>query len=134
MTARLPIVDGDVGNWGVILNDFLEVSHNGDGTLLPAALTQAGGVTSVNTVVPDSSGNVTLTAANVGAGTYSKPAGGSPAADLDFSAQTDLTLGSIAYQKPGSGIPASDLSTSVQTGLTSASTAIQSVNGKTGTS
>src|SRR6266567_7512336 len=43
--ARLPIVDGDVGNWGVILNGFLEVSHNGDGTLLPTALTQAGGVT-----------------------------------------------------------------------------------------
>lgn len=31
--ARLPQVGGDVGNWGEVLNDFLEVGHNNDGTL-----------------------------------------------------------------------------------------------------
>jgi hypothetical protein len=31
--ARLPIPDGDAGNWGTILNDFLTQEHNADGTL-----------------------------------------------------------------------------------------------------
>lgn len=31
--ARLPSVGGDDGNWGTILNQFLQVSHNSDGTL-----------------------------------------------------------------------------------------------------
>jgi hypothetical protein len=31
--ARLPTVGGDTGNWGNVLNDFLGVSHNTDGTL-----------------------------------------------------------------------------------------------------
>jgi hypothetical protein len=30
--ARLPVVDGDLDAWGGILNDYLEVGHNGDGT------------------------------------------------------------------------------------------------------
>jgi hypothetical protein len=31
--TRLPTVGGDSGNWGTVLNDFLDVSHNADGTL-----------------------------------------------------------------------------------------------------
>jgi hypothetical protein len=31
--SRLPIVGGDTGNWGTILNDYLLVSHAADGTL-----------------------------------------------------------------------------------------------------
>lgn len=31
--ARLPISGSDSGTWGNILNDFLSVEHNGDGTL-----------------------------------------------------------------------------------------------------
>ncbi len=31
--ARLPQVGGDVGNWGTVLNDFLKVEHNTDGSL-----------------------------------------------------------------------------------------------------
>lgn len=90
--ARLPQIGGDQGNWGQILNDFLSVEHNTDGTLKKAAdiaakyekpssgipagdlstatqtsLTKAeSAVQSVNAVFP-SSGNVTLTAGNVGA-------------------------------------------------------------------
>lgn len=61
--VRLPTVGGDVGGWGTILNDFLGVSLNADGTIQPTAPTAAGAVTSVNTT-PNSSGNVTLTASN----------------------------------------------------------------------
>jgi hypothetical protein len=42
-TQRLPTPGGDDGDWGDILNGFLEVSHNADGTLQTAALIQAGG-------------------------------------------------------------------------------------------
>jgi hypothetical protein len=30
--ARLPIPGGDSGNWGEILNNFLSIEHNSDGT------------------------------------------------------------------------------------------------------
>ena len=31
--ARLPQPGGDAGSWGKILNEYLEVEHNTDGTL-----------------------------------------------------------------------------------------------------
>jgi hypothetical protein len=40
--ARLPDVNGDSGTWGEILNTFLTVSHNTDGTLLDGAVSTAG--------------------------------------------------------------------------------------------
>ena len=36
--SRLPTVGSDDGNWGTILNDYLSVSHNTDGTLKSSAL------------------------------------------------------------------------------------------------
>src|SRR5580700_4054374 len=36
--ARLPIPGSDDGVWGEILNDFLEVAHNPDGSINPLAL------------------------------------------------------------------------------------------------
>jgi hypothetical protein len=55
--ARLPVVGGDSGNWGSILNDFLEVSLNGDGTIQPGAVTQAGGLISGQAAGGDLSGS-----------------------------------------------------------------------------
>ncbi len=47
--ARLPTPGGDDGNWGDILNDFLSVAHNSDGTLqddaVPAATVDDGTIT-----------------------------------------------------------------------------------------
>ncbi len=43
MTQRLPTLGGDDGTWGAVLNGFLQVSLNADGTLQTAALTTAGG-------------------------------------------------------------------------------------------
>lgn len=48
MTARLPVVGGDDNDWGAILNTFLEVSLNSDGTIQTTALTQAGGEVTSN--------------------------------------------------------------------------------------
>jgi len=33
MAARLPTIGGDDGNWGTVLNTFLGVAHNTDGTI-----------------------------------------------------------------------------------------------------
>ena len=40
--ARLPNPGGDNGTWGSILNEFLGVSHESDGTLKSSAVTSAG--------------------------------------------------------------------------------------------
>jgi hypothetical protein len=41
--ARLPVPGGDDGDWGSILNDFLAVSLNSDGTLKTSAVNASGG-------------------------------------------------------------------------------------------
>lgn len=95
MTQRLPIPGQDSGTWGDILNGFLEVSLNADGTLSTAAVVNAGGVTTVNTITPNSSGAVTLTAANVGAPT-------SLAGDSDVSISSPANNQVLTYNS-GSG-------------------------------
>lgn len=40
--ARLPIPGGDSGDWGTILNDYLSVAHNADGTLITSAVEASG--------------------------------------------------------------------------------------------
>ena len=57
MAQRLPIPGSDDGTWGGILNGFLEVSLNSDGTLNTSAVT---------TALPNP-----IPAANLGAGTPS---------------------------------------------------------------
>jgi hypothetical protein len=41
-TQRLPTVGGDPNSWGTVLNGFLGVAHNTDGTLLTSAVSAAG--------------------------------------------------------------------------------------------
>jgi hypothetical protein len=41
-TQRLPIPGSDDGTWGTILNDFLAVAHNTDGTLVGSAVSATG--------------------------------------------------------------------------------------------
>ena len=47
--SRLPNPGGDNGQWGVILNDFLSVTHATDGTINPGVVTKANLVTAVQT-------------------------------------------------------------------------------------
>ncbi len=48
MTQRLPVPGGDDGTWGSILNGFLSVSLNADGTLNTTAVTTAGAEMTTN--------------------------------------------------------------------------------------
>lgn len=72
MTQRLPIPGQDNGTWGNILNGFLGVAHNADGSLQASAITQAGG--------------------------YAKPATGIPASDFASAVQTALNNANSALQ------------------------------------
>ena len=66
--AQLPTPGGDTGTWGNILNDFLLVSLNNNGTLKSSALQNAGGITTVNgQATVNGGGAVTLTASDVNA-------------------------------------------------------------------
>jgi len=72
--SRLPSVGGDNDDWGNILNDYLTVSHNNDGTLKNAPtlicrgfLTQSGTSAPVFTAIIDTLGG---TWARSSAGTY----------------------------------------------------------------
>ncbi len=57
MAARLPTPGGDDGNWGTILNEYLETEHNEDGTHNMAS---AGLVTEIVNTVADSGATQTL--------------------------------------------------------------------------
>lgn len=70
--ARLPVPGQDENVWGTVLNDYLSVSHNADGTLQTGAVTSAGG--------------------------YQKPAQGIPKTDLTSSVQTSLGLADSSLQ------------------------------------
>ncbi len=54
--ARLPVPGGDSGNWGAILNQYLSVSHNADGTLKQSAIPGATGGTGGTGAGPGSTG------------------------------------------------------------------------------
>lgn len=66
--ARLPQPGGDEDTWGSVLNDFLEVSHNGDGTVKNGAVDvsaiQDGSVTDAKL----QSGSVSAGKLNAGSG------------------------------------------------------------------
>jgi len=50
MTARLPVPGSDDGIWGTVLNDFLLVSHNCDGTLQGSATCGGGALLASNSL------------------------------------------------------------------------------------
>lgn len=66
MSPRLPAPGSDAGNWGQILNEYLSVEHNGDGSLKNAARPSEV------------------------AAKYTKPGTGIPKSDLESSTQSTL--------------------------------------------
>lgn len=86
--SRLPIVGGDAGNWGTILNDYLLVSHAADGTL------NSGVVGATQTNLPSVAGGMLLR------GTYAtRPAASASNSGLYYLA-TDNNGGTL-YQSTG---------------------------------
>lgn len=58
--ARLPSPGGDQGTWGAVLNDFLSVSLNTDGTVKPEAVSSAVSTKADDTAVVHKSGDETV--------------------------------------------------------------------------
>ena len=50
--ARLPTIGGDNDEWGSVLNEYLSVSHNADGTLKESSLVCKGFLTQTGTDAP----------------------------------------------------------------------------------
>lgn len=107
--ANLPTPGQDEGTWGNILNEFLLVSHNSDGTLQSSAISSSGGVTtgsvgSANGVASlNSSSQVPLTQLGSGTasssnflrgdGTWAVPSGGGSST---LASDTDVAIVSPA--------------------------------------
>ncbi|HEV2412203.1 MAG TPA: glycosyl hydrolase family 28-related protein [Candidatus Saccharimonadales bacterium] len=111
--ARLPVPGGDVGSWGDILNGYLEVSLNGDGTIQSSALQQAGAVLTSTSLGGDLSGtlpNPTVARVN-GISISGSPSSGqvltalsSSAASWSSIAGTTDWLNAKSYGAKGNGI------------------------------
>ncbi|MDB5688107.1 MAG: hypothetical protein JWR77_2696, partial [Rhizorhabdus sp.] len=55
MAARLPQPGSDDGTWGNILNEFLSVAHNGDGSLKNLTQSQIDGLVAALATKTDAS-------------------------------------------------------------------------------
>jgi hypothetical protein len=98
--ARLPQPNGDQGVWGTILNSYLSVEHNSDGTL--KIRTDGTFVKSVNGVTADGTGNVATTTPNA---TNSVVGGVLLANDLGGSASSPSVVGLNGVVISGSSAP-----------------------------
>ena len=132
MTARLPTPGGDNNTWGDVLNNFLEISHNADGTLQPTAISQAGGITNSQVGIANGVaglngssqvpaiqlGSGTASSSNFlrGDGTWAVPSGGGTlSGDTDVSISTPtndqvLTYNSSSGKWANASIPAASTS------------------------
>jgi parallel beta-helix repeat protein len=107
MSARLPIPGSDDNTWGNILNMFLDVSHNSDGSLQQNAIEQAGAITAINSKAAVN-GSVSLSASDVGAVTLAETdsryiAAGSPITAL-LTDEGGQAFNVKAYGATGNGI------------------------------
>jgi hypothetical protein len=112
MATRLPVVGQDDGTWGKLLNDFLTVEHNADGTLIKAgdiATAKAMASTAVQSVNGKNGPTVSLAASDVNAVALSAVGQNNGVAPLDATGKV-----------PASHLPAT-------------TNAVNSVNGMTGT-
>ena len=99
------------------------------GQLSPSDIGAQGEILVSGILKGDGVGGVSAATPGTDYGTYSKPSGGIPEADMTSAVQTLLNKANTAYQKPSGGIPASDLANGVIPTVPSASTANPQMDG-----
>lgn len=104
-SARLPTPGADDGIWGDLLNDFLAVEHNTDGSLKRSD--------EIDSLASDVSEAKTKLSSVQQTATNAQ----STANAAQQNSNNALTAANSAYQKPGGGIPESDLTSAVQAKL-----------------
>lgn len=97
--SRLPQPGSDDGTWGSILNDYLSVSHNADGSLNSAAVNSA----LPTPIVPSKLGTGTPSSSNYlrGDGVWAVPASGSSGPSIDTNSPDIQPLGTQAAGNSG---------------------------------
>lgn len=119
-SVRLPTPGADDGIWGDLLNDYLAVEHNKDGSLKRSAdIDEALALANEAKLRTNSIQQTAQTAQ-------------STANAAAQNASNALSTASSAYQKPGTGIPESDLNSSVQAKLNAGGVSDAVVVHKTG--
>lgn len=118
--SRLPITGADDGIWGEVLNDYLSISHNADGSLkdgiISSSIVQNAAISeskldpALQTKVNASTEDATSTSKGII----------QLAGELGGTASNPTVPGlNFKYTKPGTGIPESDLEAAVQAKLNS---------------
>ena len=108
--ARLPTPGGDDGDWGDVLNGFLEVAHNTDGTLSSSAVASA----LPNPIPTTNLGSGTASSSNFlrGDGTWAVPSGAANATtSTPGLVQLDGDLGGTATSPTVTGIQGNEIAT-----------------------
>lgn len=130
--ARLPTPGGDDGTWGGVLNEFLNQSHNLDGSLKSSAVTLAGAEQISKKGTPngyaplDNAGHVPSVhlpaAQEIADATTSSKGLIQLAGDLGGTADEPTVPGLVdKYTMPAGGIPMTDLSGDVQSAISDGS-------------
>ena len=96
MSSRLPVPGSDTGTWGSILNDYLSVEHNSDGTLKRGTDIDAAKSTA------QAAQQTATNAQTAAAAKYTLPGGGIPESDLSVGVQTKLNVGGASDATTGS--------------------------------
>ncbi len=122
--ARLPSPGSDAGTWGLILNEYLAVEHNADGTLKRSAdITQAKSDAAQALSIANQSANSSVADGGI---TTSKIADGAVTLSK-LNTDIQATLNSVVnkYSKPADGIPSTDLTAAIITSLSKADSSLQ---------